>query len=88
MGTVVWEQIIAFIFEVEEIYVGVSEEFVGFYQSARNHTPKIRNYSEADTKTSVNWTLATYNACSTRNKVKFHRIRSVQFEYILVYMTL
>jgi len=54
VGTVVWEQIIAFIFEVEEIYVGVSEEFVGFYQSARNHTPKIRNYSEADTKTSVN----------------------------------
>jgi hypothetical protein len=39
-------------------------------------------------KTSVNRTLATYNPCCTRNKVKFHRIRSVHFEYILVYMTL
>jgi len=32
VGIAAWEQIIAFIFRVDELYVGVSEEFVGFYQ--------------------------------------------------------
>jgi len=54
VATVVWEQSITFIFRVEEIYVGVSEEFVGFYQYTRHRTPEVRNYSEADTKTCVN----------------------------------
>ena len=53
MGTVAWEQSIAFVFRVEKIYLGVSEEFVGFYQSKRHHTPEARNYSEAHTKTCV-----------------------------------
>jgi len=55
LGTVAWEQSIAFIFRVEEIYVGVSEEFLGFYQSTRHHTLEVSNYSEAHTKPCVNW---------------------------------
>jgi len=43
VGTVAWGQSIAFVFRVEEIYVGISEEFVGFYQFTRYHTPKVRN---------------------------------------------
>jgi len=54
LGTVAWEQSIAFIFRVEEIYVGVSEEFLGFYQSTRHHTLEVSNYSEAHTKPCVN----------------------------------